>query len=338
MSDTASERYRKIFQYSNDAVMIVDFETESFVDVNPAACELLSYDRAELLALDPDDIHPEDMDQIREEFIEQVYAEGHGWTDEMRCITKHGETVPTEASGAVLEPEDGSEPTRMVAILHDISERIEKERELERQVERLERFGETLSHDLRNPLSVLDGRLELARETGEAEHFEAMADAIETMDELIESVLSLSRHGSVIDDREDVDLARLASDTWDSTRTPNASLRVEVDCAVRADPDRLEELLGNLFRNALDHGPADVMVTVEEIADGFRVTDDEPGIDPEEREAVFAWGYSNAESGTGFGLAIVEDIAAAHGWDVTATENSAGGAAFEIRGVEFVRK
>jgi signal transduction histidine kinase len=49
---------------------------------------------------------------------------------------------------------------------------------------------------------------------------------------------------------------------------------------------------------------------------------------------VFESGVTSSESDTGFGLAIVEEIAAAHGWDVVATEGSDGGARFEITGVD----
>jgi signal transduction histidine kinase len=49
---------------------------------------------------------------------------------------------------------------------------------------------------------------------------------------------------------------------------------------------------------------------------------------------VFESGYSTAANGTGFGLSIVSEIADAHEWDVAVTESEAGGARFEITGVE----
>ena len=134
---TRIDRYEKIFQHSNDAIMIVDFDTESFVDVNPAACEMLGYSRQELLSLEPADIHPNDMDRIREDFLSQVYDEGSGWTDDLTCITKSGETVPTEISGAILE-EAENDPSRMIAMLRDVSERKKHEQELQRSFEEFE--------------------------------------------------------------------------------------------------------------------------------------------------------------------------------------------------------
>jgi signal transduction histidine kinase len=84
----------------------------------------------------------------------------------------------------------------------------------------------------------------------------------------------------------------------------------------------------------VEHGGDDVTVTVGDLDGGFYVEDDGPGIPADEREAVFGFGYSTGRDGTGFGLAIVSDIAEAHGWGVTATAGTDGGARFEITGVD----
>jgi PAS domain S-box-containing protein len=88
-----------------------------------------------------------------------------------------------------------------------------------------------------------------------------------------------------------------------------------------------------------DHSRADageLTVTVGTLDDGtgFYVEDDGAGIPEDERGTVFRSGYSTSESGTGFGLAIVREIAEAHGWGVTVTESESGGARFEFRGVD----
>jgi sensor histidine kinase regulating citrate/malate metabolism len=56
----------------------------------------------------------------------------------------------------------------------------------------------------------------------------------------------------------------------------------------------------------------------------------------DERDRVFEYGHTTAEDGNGLGLAIVTRIVEAHGWKITVTESDAGGARFEITGVEFV--
>ncbi|WP_336336845.1 PAS domain-containing protein [Haloarcula brevis] len=79
-----------------------------------------------------------------------------------------------------------------------------------------------------------------------------------------------------------------------------------------------------------------ITVTVGALDDGtgFYVEDDGAGIPDDERGKVFRSGYSTSESGTGFGLAIVREIAEAHGWEITVTESASGGARFEFRGVD----
>jgi len=91
--------------------------------------------------------------------------------------------------------------------------------------------------------------------------------------------------------------------------------------------------LENLFSNVIDHGGEHV--TVGNLDDGFFVEDDGPGL-PED-EDVFDAGRSTEQDGTGFGLAIVEQIVEAHGWTIDATAGSEGGARFEIRGVDPIR-
>ena len=108
-----------------------------------------------------------------------------------------------------------------------------------------------------------------------------------------------------------------------------------------ADESRLRERLENLFRNAVEHGSTSPLsqasedgdsltVTVGQGPNGVFVADDGVGIPPSDRESVFETGVSTAEDGMGLALAIVDEIAEAHGWTVTLTESTAGGARFEF--------
>jgi len=80
-----------------------------------------------------------------------------------------------------------------------------------------------------------------------------------------------------------------------------------------------------------------VTVRLESLPDsaGFAVEDDGPGIPEAQREEVFETGFTTSDDGTGFGLSIVAEIAAAHGWTVSVTDGRDGGARFEFEGVEF---
>jgi len=329
------ERYRKIFEYNNDAVMVVDLETESFLDVNPAACNLLGYSREELLSMHPEDIHPNDVERVREEFISQVYQEGSGFTDDLTCLTKDGEEVPTEVSGAALNAgEAGTDPTQMIAMLRDISDRVEHRRDLEEKIERLDRFASIVSHDLKNPLSIIKGHVTLARETGDPEHFDAIEDAADRMDEMLSELLHLTREGNLIGERMDIELEVLARKVWIDCELDPATLEIESSRTIHADRDRLHELFANLFENSYTHGGESVTVRVGTLdrddINGFYVEDDGKGIPAGEQETVFEWGHTTTSDGTGFGLAIVAEIVEAHGWDIGVSDSEGGGTRFEI--------
>ncbi|MGM0447989.1 MAG: PAS domain S-box protein [Methanobacteriota archaeon] len=210
----------------------------------------------------------------------------------------------------------------------------ERTAELEHQNDRLAEFAGVVSHDLRNPLEVARGRTELAREECDSEHLTAVERAHDRMTALIDDLLTLAREGDPVTDAEPVDLRRVVGSCWRTVDTGDATLRVEAEGTVVADEGRLKQLLENLIRNSVEHGRQDVAVTVGTLPDGFYVADDGPGIDSARREAVFDVGHSTSQSGTGFGLRIVEQVADAHGWSVRAVESEAGGARFEVTGVE----
>ena len=213
-----------------------------------------------------------------------------------------------------------------------------RERELAEQNARLDEFASVVSHDLRNPLSVASGYVELARETDDDEALDRATDALGRMETLIEDVLAVARQGESVDERERVDLGTLARGAWATAETDDATLYVAATVELSVDASRMRQLLENLFRNSVEHGTTDqnhpVTVVVGPLEDGFYVEDDGVGIPPDERETVFDFGHTTSETGTGFGLAIVEEIAEAHGGCVTVTDGRAGGARFEVRGVD----
>ncbi|MEF8773883.1 MAG: ATP-binding protein [Halobacteriales archaeon] len=217
--------------------------------------------------------------------------------------------------------------------LSEVTERERYRSELERQNERLEQFASMVSHDLRNPLNVAQGHIDLARETGDSEELSMANTALDRMETLIEDMLALARQGQPISETEPVDLSTVVDRSWSLVATGEAALTIEDDRSFQADPDRLQQLLENLFRNAVEHGGDGVAVRVGALDDGFFVADDGPGIPEDERDAVFESGYSTDEDGTGFGLAIIEEIVQAHGWSITVVESRSGGARFEVRGV-----
>ncbi len=135
----SDERFRKIFEHSNDAIFIIDMDTGRVLEANKQASKMLGYSHEELLGLEMSAIHPDDMPQMLA-FSRSVLDNGCGWTNELACMTKGGTLVPAEISASVIEIDGGQ---RLVALVRDIAKRkaaedalAEQSRELERLVER----------------------------------------------------------------------------------------------------------------------------------------------------------------------------------------------------------
>ena len=216
-------------------------------------------------------------------------------------------------------------------LLKDITEQERYRLELEHQNARLEQFTGMVSHDLRNPLNIAQGNIDVARETGDDERLETVKTALNRMEDLIEDLLTLARQGRSIDDTERVSLAGIARSCWGMVDIADADLTVDADMELDADPDRLQQLFENLFRNAVEHGGNDVTISVGPLDEGgFYVEDTGPGIPEDKQDDVFESGYTTSRQGTGFGLSIVKEIVDAHGWTISVTNGAAGGARFEI--------
>ena len=239
------------------------------------------------------------------------------------------------------EPFSEIQQTFVELLTRWVSYELERQRarsQLQRERDRLEEFAGVISHDLRNPLNIATGRLELFSRDHDNENLHAVEDALSRMETLIEDLLTLARDGVQVETTTDLDLAETARDAWSTVETSAAELVVVDNGRIRGDESRLRQLFENLFRNAVDHGGPDVTVRVGLLANaaGFYVADDGDGIPESRREQVFEAGYTTGDAGTGFGLRIVTDIATAHGWTVSAVEGRDGGARFEFEQVGVV--
>jgi signal transduction histidine kinase len=150
------------------------------------------------------------------------------------------------------------------------------------------------------------------------------------MGDIVDQVLTLARTGGEVTETEIVVLSSLVTQVWNTHSPPDGTLDADVTATVDADPGRLRQCVGNVLRNAVEHGGSDVTVTVGDLADGFYIEDDGPGFP----KTVLANGTGvvdyYAQEGR-YGLQIVENVVDAHGWDLTITNGEDGGARFEIR-------
>ena len=218
-------------------------------------------------------------------------------------------------------------------------------------------FVADASHELRTPLTVVRGQLDLlaGTESVSSEDLKRVSQIINAevarMSRLTDDLLLLAQSGESDFLRlESISLQPFISELWDGLSL-TADRRFEIgslpDIELRADPDRLAQALRNLGRNAIQHtGEHDGLVQINVSLRPatrehsglvrFTVSDDGPGIRPEQRVRVFERFYrtdparTRAAGGAGLGLAIVAAIALAHGGTVSAERSAAGGAAINL--------
>lgn len=154
---------------------------------------------------------------------------------------------------------------------------------------------------IRNPLSIAQGYAELAETTGDPSHFATLHRAHERMETMIEELLILAQTGESVGETVSIPLAAQVSKTWAMTDTQETELEITLPDTyeITADPDLLQHVFENLFRNAAEHGPtqqtdsditdAPLVVTVgvltrEGSTVGFYVEDNGDGIPSTIRE------------------------------------------------------
>ena len=208
------------------------------------------------------------------------------------------------------------------------------------------RFIADAAHQLKTPVSGLKAQIELAlRETDPQRLHHAMAQlymGVDRLSRLVRQLLSLARNEPGAADSlrmQPLDLAALALEV--SMEWVPQALPREIDLGfeggdaplmIRADADRLRELLNNLVDNAVRYSRQGgrITVAVQPAPDGqvrLAVSDDGPHIPPEERTRIFERFHrllGTVADGSGLGLAIVSEIATLHGARITLTKDEDG--------------
>ncbi|KAA9397903.1 PAS domain S-box protein [Haloarcula sp. CBA1130] len=335
--DISPVAYREVVESLNSAVFVVD-TNDTIIEANDAGRQLLGDETIVGKSVG-------DALETSPELLEK-YRGLNDHAEETQAIIEQNNRFFDVHLSPLYDSRDAL--VGRVFLIHEITEQKERERELERRNQQLDQFAAVLSHDLRNPLNVASGRLALARERNDPEEFDRVEAAHDRMSSLIDEVLAFARDEKTTEVVE-LQLSALAKAAWAHVDTGPATLQIDDDREVLGDRDQLLQLFENVFRNSVEHGStssrtesgdsaehggASVTVRVDATTDGFTISDDGPGVPPEDRAEVFTHGVTSSESGTGLGLAIVQHVVESHGWDVEMTDSHSGGAKLVVSGLE----
>jgi PAS domain S-box-containing protein len=331
---SAQERqFRAVFEGTLDALVITDDQGQ-YVAANPAAADLFGLPRGELVGKRIGDFAPgvSNGESQWSSFLDADDRRG-----EFELVRPDGETrtVAVAATANVL-------PGRHLSALRDVTERTERERELDEERARIEFLNRLLRHNVLNGMNLVLAKLDSVAASVSAEHRADLDVARHRSEEIVDLVQTARRLATDVagqPSERGVPVAETLADSVASVRAAYPEATVEYtppadDPTVHAD-DMLETVFDHLLRNAFEHNDADAVtatvgVEVDAETVTVRVADDGVGIPADRREELFDGGFSHARDWGGFGLSIVDVLVDRYDGRVRAAANEPSGVAFSV--------
>jgi two-component system CheB/CheR fusion protein len=340
----AEARYRRLFEYARDGIVIVDAASGEVLDVNPYTEQLLGYRRQELAGRKFCEIEPTRDTPVIRAALEQIRDQGAAQFPDMSFQTKDGRTIQTEVIGAVY-PEGDRQAIQFN--IRDLTERRKFEREMQhtQKLESLGLLAGGIAHDFNNLLTGIMGNASLVYGDMPADdparvQLRSIVRASERAADLTRQLLAYAGKGRFL--TEQIGLSGLIREILVLIRTSiPKSVDVKLDLTpdlppVEADPAQIQQLLMNLVINgaeAIGEGnPGSVEIrtgrrelTGWEVRDNFtsealtpgsyvwlEVKDTGCGMDEATKARIFDPFFTTKLTGRGLGLAAVSGIVKAN--------------------------
>jgi signal transduction histidine kinase len=272
-----------------------------------------------------------------------------GWSTSrrlLRPLSRVADAAGNIASGGLdtrLEEETDPDLNRLAGSFNEMADAVQE------RIEREQRFASDVSHELRSPITALTAAVEVldARRDDLPDRSQQALDVVvgqvRRFDAMVIDLLELSRldAGATDLNPEEVDLVDLCDKV--SQRYGYGDLPIEVHRRAKrealVDRVRFERILGNLLENATTHGGGPTRITVEpspvKRSVLLAVEDEGPGVAASERGRIFErfarGSAARHRIGTGLGLALVAEHAAALGGEAWVEDRPGGGARFVVR-------
>lgn len=299
--------------------------------INPAGAEMLGGPAERLIGRALASVLPVDAN------------EGPVERGEGQAARLDGTRFPVGFSCSPLCDASGNHLGQLV-VFQDLTE-LDTLREKAERAERLAALGRLaagLAHEIRNPLGSISGSVEMVREAPELDEEDRRLLAlvlgeVDRLNDLVTTMLDIGRPREL--ELAPVDLGALAAEVAKVAQAdggPRVLVQAPSDAVrVTADHAQIRQVLWNLVKNARQLSPPGGEVRVEVGWDDaarptFSVSDDGPGVAPEDRERLFEMFFSRRRHGIGLGLALVRQIVDAHRGEITVESEPGHGATFAV--------
>ena len=337
-TQTEQQIYSRVIDNLDRAVIATD-QAGHIILFNPTAQSLTGMSEKQSLGR-----HFEHLFAGQDEIIAlvgQTLREGRSISDDENVMLQRaaGQLIPISLTVSPIFG-SGSEQEGAVLIIRDLS-RIRELEEALRHADRLSMLGTLaagLSHEVKNPLGGIRGsaqllEMELEPNSPLGEYTSVMIKEVERVNNIIEELMDLARPRPPA--MSDVNLAQLLGDIvllqQEAHRKLNISFYLDFDPSIppiRGDEALLTRLFLNLIKNAAEAVPQNGRIAIScKIAADYHlhnpgrkpipwvvveITDNGPGISPEDRERIFTPFFTTKQQGSGLGLATCQKIVGSH--------------------------
>jgi len=353
-------RYRRLFETTHDAILILDAGTKKILDANPFIKDLLGYSQAEFVGKELWQLGLfQDIEESKAAFRE-LQEQGHIRYERLPLETKDGRKVEVEFVSNVYQVDH----TPIIQCnIRDITERSRLERQTHEQAEALaelhlrkDEFLAMLSHELRNPLSAIFNALYVLRLQDTENPIQQKAKIVierqvGQLAHLIDDLLEVSRviTGRIQLHQERLEMRGIVERAIESARPLIDRRKHELSVSLPAepiwlqgDPTRLEQVVVNLLNNAAKYTDEGGQIRLTAQQEGgevvLRVRDTGVGIAPELLPRIFDLftqadrTLDRSQGGLGIGLSLVQKLVELHGGTVEAHSVGLGqGSEFIVR-------
>ena len=323
-------------------LLAIDHETQ-IASFNHVAGSVLNLQIQDVLGAGAEEVLPDELWRLigKPDFKRRVVDQ------EIECVRNDGKMIPLEVSASPLTDETGMFLGH-VLLFKDLTE----VRALKQEVLRSQRLASVgrlaagVAHEIRNPLSSIKGFAtyfkERYREKPEDQQISGiMIQEVDRLNKVVGQLLDLAKPVTISPKR--IHMTPFIEDSLRLVENQAAekaiSIHTEIDPEMETawiDPERINQVLLNLYLNAIESMEANGKLAVAVLPDksgpriGIRVSDSGSGINPEDLSHVFDPYFTTKAAGTGLGLAIVHNIIEAHNGEVHVKSQPQEGTVFMI--------